>query len=374
MKKDGTKSTKAKLAGTFLSLASVAVALILAIGLGLNRTLGWLSSNNASTATGMSVRVSEMPYELAVAGNSIGALSYTKTNGSYVATPINDFNEAIQAPDGTPGSYATKAAPSEFNTYYTTSGSDNTIIWRLTDFMDGEKGLGPGSSGSITFYILPKTNGPLTVTLNINLEGYSATVNQYDIPGHYYFKASDLEKIEDTPSNTKYKSVRYLNTHLLFFTEKMTNKSNKDHYAGLIDNGKLELSFPNCTANVLEPVTLYWIWPNTFSQYICISSSGSIAEAHPDESEESDYKTAQSSATESIRTYVINNVTNILEGISEQDALALLSSNPSAENPVFNETLANSNITELSTGYNNADTEIGTNVHYFLMTLTSATN
>lgn len=119
----------------------------------------------------MGVRVGNSLYTLASVGSNYGAVSYQKTNGSYVTTPVNEMDGAIEAGEGSLYTYN--------NTNYYTAGNSDTILWNLTNTYDPtDEGIHPGSSGTFTFYLIPNVDTAFTADITLHIDGYTATVNK----------------------------------------------------------------------------------------------------------------------------------------------------------------------------------------------------
>lgn len=327
--------------------------------------IAWFAMGKDLKTGGMSMTTTDMDYELAVKGSNIGAISYSGTgtnSGSYVGTPINNLPSGANVEDGSSGTY--KASGSDVSeVFYTTGEEKQSILWRLeSEYNRYAEGLGPSSFGSFTFYVVPKRDGDIAVTASLSIEGYSAKVEKNEDAS---FHAEDLKSIDK--SSTEYKAVTYLKSHLLFFTERIGSGTDSDpyYYRGLIGDN-LNLSFSNCKENELIPVTIYWIWPNTFAQMVCIASDGNIAKV--------DGTTADRTTITDVRKFVIDHSTDILKDITNSKAMEYMGSGTSAGGSVtyeFSDTLAMENLTVLSTGYNKADQQIGTTVNYILVVLTA---
>lgn len=328
--------------------------------------VAWFAMNKNTTASGMGVTAAELPFELAVSGDNIGAISYVGSgtdSASYTGTPINDFSGAVNALDGDIGTYTyitdITSGTTASGSFYTT-GSTDAIKWRLESEYDRySDGMGPDSQGSFTFYVVPKKSGTLTVKFLLDFEGYTADVEQNEDKS---WNVSNLVKIE--PSDTGYEGVTYLNTHLLFFENRSENIGTPQKpvytYSNLIENGEFERTFTNCVEDQLIPITIYWIWPNTIAQMSCVASSGNVATA--------------SGTVSDLQQYVVDNAGDLLKGITQAEAMTYMADETTEGGETtytFNRDKANANLLVLSNGYNKADSSIGTNVNYFLLVLSA---
>ena len=288
----------------------------------------------------------------------------TGNSASYtVGKLLHNLTGGLSVKDGKSGTYTTSDGYT--GDFYTTNASETnededfkSIKWRLSS-AEQSKGIGPDSSGEFTFYVVPKQSGDINVHVKLQLEGYAADVKQNE---NETFEVTNLSRI--TSSSSEYLANTYLNGHILFF-RKMTG-AETHYYRNLIHDGEFELELTNCVKNELVPVTIYWIWPNTFAQLTCIAESGNVAN-------ESSGATAADLATVSeLRSYVVDERSKVL--FADTDLLnKMTTESVEGENVEysFDKTTALANLKELSIGYNNADQEIGTKIQYFLVTLTA---
>ena len=319
-------------------------------------SLSWFTMNRDVSGSGMGIKSAGSPFELAVTGDNEGAKSYIQTGKGDAATYdegtlLNDMEGGIEAPDGTSGSYSyiddTENRTTSRGLFYTTGNAD-TIKWRLSSEYDAtDDGVGPASCGEFTFYVIPKRTGSLEVTFSLELDGYSADVKEND---NETFNVSSLSLIES--NDVAYESVTYLNSHILFFTGRTGSgtSANPYIYTGLVNKDEFSMTFSNCTEDVLEPVTLYWVWANTFADMTCIAQNTSLA--------------TDSVTISDLRDYVLSDPVSVLKGIGSEEAVGYMTASEE-----FDESTAENNITALSYGYNKADQSIGSNIAYFLLVL-----
>ena len=124
---------------------------------------------------------------------------------------------------------------------------NQTILWRVdgdSNFgNDGsKKGIRPGSEGSLSFYVIPKETGPLTV--NCRLEAIPRS-------------KSGSEGAMET-------AAQLLRGHLLF-TYKYEYKDGEETITQIgiaeLTDGSFTVTLPNAQTNVPQEVTLIWFWP-----------------------------------------------------------------------------------------------------------------
>jgi hypothetical protein len=346
-------------------LAFVIVAVAVVTG-----TVAWYSAAREGKAVNMNGEAVNLPFELAVKANdnNLGTKSVKQTgtgDGASYSTGklLHDITGGEQVGDGKSDIYTTNSGYT--GTFYTTNANEaeenddfKSIKWRLST-AELTKGIGPDSSGEFTFYVVPKQNGNINIHVKLWLEGYTADVKQNE---NETFEVSNLNRITSTSS--EYGANTYLNGHILFFRDR--TGSGTYYYRDLIRNGEFELELSNCEANELVPVTVYWIWPNTFAQLTCIAENGNIANAATGASEQDVFTVTE------LRNYVVEERDKIL--MADSDLLSKMTIESGEGEDVvhsFDKATALDNLKDLSMGYNNADQEIGTKIQYFLLTLTA---
>ena len=217
--------------------------------------IAWFASNRQVTGTGMSIRVSGSDFELAAAGT-------VSDTGKYDDN-MTDSTEGV-------------AETIEGKSYVTTDGGHTSISWAITsdshmaNERSGRSGIDPGSSGKLTFYIIARKTGNLTVSLDLSLTGFS-TVSE----------SAGITEISDGSAEKQ-----LMEGHILLFAG---YDETKKEYSGWIsadaqpwtmsigtgntatlargEDGKLTWS-ASVTENTAYPVTIYWIWPEILGEYV----------------------------------------------------------------------------------------------------------
>lgn len=128
--------------------------------------------------------------------------------------------------------------------YYTEAGE---IALRLST---SEIAASPGTSGEISFYIIPNCDGAQSATLHLGLAGYEET------------KAEDGSVTGNRISDKVLSSL--LSGHILLF-QTYGNGQYSDWLQGSVTEDRLNYQFTvtnsNAKANVPWEVKLYWVWP-----------------------------------------------------------------------------------------------------------------
>lgn len=229
----------------FIMLAAL-IAIIVAC-------IAWFVSNNKVDSTGMNIRAAGSEFDLAASIKNAES-----TNGIY--------DNLLSVPNG-----------EKNKEYSVTSGSHTAISWAITDNSnlrnetDKSLGIEPGSSGSITFYIIPHKNGALNVSLTLSLTGYT-------------LKNTGTELTSESLTDIKADAQQLLEGHILLFAG---YDEQKNSYKGWIsqdgdpwsmsldnsslsqkENGELIWSIKDAKAENAYPVTVYWIWPELLESYL----------------------------------------------------------------------------------------------------------
>ncbi len=131
----------------------------------------------------------------------------------------------------------------------------NDLAWHL----NRQENLAPGASGDLVFYLIPKVNGLKTAEVTLDLAGYKKIVG-----------SGNAEKIEDE------KLQALIKGHILLF-ENLDDEKGYSNWIGKY-NSRAETFSNSFTVNAPEEsgfqkevpykVTLHWIWPKYFRNYI----------------------------------------------------------------------------------------------------------
>ena len=215
--------------------------------------IAWFVSNNKVTISGTKVQSAGSEFELAAAAKP--------DSGSSAGV----YDNLLAVQPGTETSIGDKK-------FLATDGSHTSITWAITgdsnmNNNNTEDGIEPGASGKMTFYIISQKDGPLSVTLDLTLTGYTGE------------ETSDLQEANE-------KAQQLLKGHVLLFAG---YDSNTHSYKGWIsedagswsmaldsggcvlsraENGKLTWSVQNANKGTAYPVTIYWVWPEMLGSYL----------------------------------------------------------------------------------------------------------
>lgn len=232
--------------GIFVLVALVAIIIA---------CIAWFVSNSKVSISGLNIQAAGSEFDLAAAGTRENKGVYDNLLDVQPRTDIKLSDVA----------------------YASTDGEHTSVTWAITEDSNmnnkTETGINPGSSGSLTFYIISHKDGKLSVTLNLTLTGYSGTENAQ--------KPEDLTEVE--------KDIQQLlEGHILLFAgyDAKTNSyqkwisddagkwnvnlgtENNNISLSRDEQGNIIWSAENAVRDTAYPVTLYWIWPEILSSYL----------------------------------------------------------------------------------------------------------
>ena len=221
--------------------------------------IAWFVSNNKVTISGTKVQSAGSEFELAAAAKP----------DSESSAGVYDNLLDVQA--GTETSIGNKK-------FLATDGSHTSITWAITNDSNmnnnnPEDGIEPGASGKMTFYIISQKDGPLSVTLDLTLTGYTGEE-----------KAATSLDLQEADT----KAQQLLKGHFLLFagydSAAYSYKGWISEDAGLwsmtldyerergvlsrTENGKLTWSVQDAKKGTAYPVTIYWVWPEMLGSYL----------------------------------------------------------------------------------------------------------
>lgn len=271
-----------------LHSAVLALAALVVIGVA---CYAWFVSSKSVTAIVGPVSMGDTTFDLA----SAGSLSAFDTPDGYTV-PTGDKYQGAGLTDG-----------------WWTFGNQ-TIQWRMTDTANlgnyganettEPEGIRPGSSGQLSFYVIPHGNGPLQVQFNLSIVPLKA--ENKDDPN------STLVELSGEPV-----ALKLLRGHLLFaYPEKDSSGNTVMKLANYVD-GSFTIDFGTVEADTPIPVMLEWHWYNTLSDALSSAYGDAIftsMKAEPNAffyNRESDVTISESATKDTILTdSALNNYFN----------------------------------------------------------------
>ena len=212
------------------------------------------------------------------------------------------------------------------DTYYISNGGSISLQVSADSNMNNvegtKRGILPGSSGKITFYVIPWESGYKEFSFQLNLKAYS----------------SSSQGIEEITGDNNKDVSEFLKGHILFFKSYDENTG----YTDWINNGNFEITNENeeeFTKNTPIPITVYWVWPEYFQSFM---NTGELFNSDVREKFVKDMNTSPN---------------KYFSGFNKEEI--------KITNDWTFESLNANQFTRLTEWYNDADFEIGTKVNYF---------
>ena len=300
------------------------VALIALIALG----IAWFMSNSKVTSTGTSVSAQDdRLFELASVGERQTA------EASY----LTDESKKSILSAGTEKTYdyyiENGTEVQKKQTYHVGTGS---LAW----YLDSQESILPGANGKLDFYIIPKKDDVKSVTVS------------FDVNGYVYTTEENADKRAVKSDDTTLQNL--IQGHILFFQQlddvygyQKWLKADESFVIEAPKNGSFEKDVP-------YKVTIYWIWPQYFRNYVYTqkSTQGDLFTDAANRTDGSDYAR--------INTF-INSQRKVK---TSQNKLFYDESGIVSVEPDINKDMAQDTLEQCGNYYNKADEYIGTNAKY----------
>lgn len=266
-------------------------------------SIAWFTMNKDVSGAGMGVSTKTIGFKLKSKGTIPMDAAYTA---------------ATEYKNGIPDD----AENPEF--YYTGENNDD-VKWRME--LSSDERLEPGECGELTFWVIPdRANTSLDMNFSASMRGFTKQGNSWT-------------------ESTNTTALGYLDTHLLYFTERYPTPANgatEFSYKGLINPDFTKLALTES-----DPVTIYWVWPNTFKQMMYMDGDAALGGAKG--------IAYDAAALAEIQEYVSDNYTRMFP--SGTADLATNIANCCGTTATAEQKAAS--ITVLDSAYNTADTVIG---------------
>ena len=316
--KKGRKSQLIKL-GAITVLTAVVVIMA---------TIAWFTIGDSVSVDGMDVTATDLPFELKTSG-SAGLYD------SYLDEVDSGFDNA-DTTEGVQGIKwkLTKNASEMENVY---DGDGEPDLTKITNLESDQYGLYPGDSGTLVFYVVPKTSGDISISFTLDVRGYKAKFKS----GTFNKTDDALEPVEDETINN------YASSHILFFYTDENNIMHPITSDGFSKTLSDETSY-----------TIYWVWPATLKDILNAEITG-----------------LDDDAAKEVRREFFEHPENFLKPIGEQvfDDIKVTHSEDTSEEEAAIlaklPTLLGRSYNEYGAMYNDADQAIGDNINYILVQL-----
>ncbi|SEH63995.1 hypothetical protein SAMN02910265_01861 [Ruminococcus flavefaciens] len=304
-------------------------------------SLSWFTMNKEVSTSNMAVSTAALPFELSAINNE------------------TDFDHYLEA----------ESAHTDVDQ---TSAEVDTIKWFMNDLTatDENKGLHPGSHGTFSFNLYPKQSENMTVKFSIETSAYQYDTDEY---GERIKDADNYDTIVQIAANQP--AAKYVSGHIIFFE---SYDSTTGYYSKRIGNYFLyDTSAHSADAQTDEsgktyyPITIHWIWANTFGQYVLDKGDVDLRDAALFSTSQATYTPVGSNTAITPRNEMIQYIKTD-SGSYFFDSLN--TSSASLDTMLSSPANIKSYIIPLSNGYNNADQVIGENVDLIMCELLATTN
>lgn len=250
METSTNKNQKKEIAGRVVTLTLLFLALVFASVyiVSMLSSLGWFSSDRKVRASDMTVTLSDDNYDILVERTSEYDTMIDANTPKY--ENMSDFKTKLMS-------------PGYDYSFIKTSTSEGALAYELVneytyyDSATPYKHLMPGSYGTLTFYLRPKTNDDVVADIDLTLGCFK---KMYDSNNNYVIQEETDQTVLD-----------YLKGHILFFEGRTGNGSENFIYSDFINTDSFVYDtseHQKCTdpgKTDCYKITLYWEWPLTYS-------------------------------------------------------------------------------------------------------------
>jgi hypothetical protein len=329
----------------------------------------WFLNNQRVSADGIHIQSTSIGFELATVGTE-GAFSPQIWDGEGGWTDLWDQGSEIVI-DNKQGK--------------STAGDTPQVSWMMsTDSNLGnsgdmdEPGIYPGSSGSLTFYVIPHAAGTLQLTFTLNLELYQEATEETGFKVTKEIMAAQ----EDVPTaaTTEIQLAKQddvivqslLEGHLLFFQNKTEAGLLEDWISGDTFEATITAKADQDGNVIPVPVTIYWVWPYVLGQELLPASRlsqlgwSSLFTQETQKALALDMQNLDENGNtrepgETNGRYFVSDGGTDMKSSEVQEMVAA----------VYSGTYATTVYAQLSNYYNNADQYIGEHARYVRLVLTA---
>lgn len=245
------RKEQARTIGRMIVLGLAAAFVIVAL------TIAWFVNNTKVSGTGVAVSADAQSVELRTKG---GAGIHDDILKKLMKKENHEqwYSVVGKALDTSPEKYAVNWLLSDQSNIGNYSGkqSDWEKYWENPPkgAERQDEAIEPGSSGKLTFYVVPKYDGTVNLNMTLSL-----------IP--YKTEGNELKEI--TEENDKI-AKNFIDGHVLFFLEKKTDSTDdtKKKEIQWIKDGTFHITIENAVKDQEYSYTLYWCWPQSFGEAV----------------------------------------------------------------------------------------------------------
>lgn len=271
--------------------------------------------------------------------------------------------------------------------YYTSANTEKLMLRYDTGYSE----IGPGDSGSLSLYVIPRNNNAQEVDLSLRVIPFAEIeVKQNGEPvyktdpdtGDFILDDTTGQKIPETvivevssaaalleeadwltaaEAQTYVNAAAYLRSHIMFFgAEGNTTtgaESTRYYYSTPYTDRTITATIPANNKDKPVQVPLFWMWPNTLGQLALPDASAGNRSGYPIVAD------SDTTGRAAIKQYMIDELNTVFADVSTLGInAAMINTVTSGYQKVPFETL--------SKGYNRADLAIGMNIAYFMIEVT----
>ena len=305
-------------------------------------TIAWFTMNRNVSTEGMSVKTAAVPFEIAVKGSTVrNDTAFLKADSTY----LYGDGEVISG-------------------YYVTDSSGTQIKIRYTPSAEEETDFGPGSSGVVEFYVVPKRDGDLTVQINLDVIGFTELGETNTTVKRVSELTTSNSGLEQSVIDQYQEADTFLKGHIMFFEEEgdtaeTTLEQSRYYYKKPITGRTLNKTFLNARTNVPQKVTVYWMWTNTLGQIALKNNTTGYRSDYPIVQDVSnDVVDISNTDKGKVIQYLKDNKRIIFTNYAEITDSIVDDANNASDKTSFK---------KLSDGYNEADYLIGSSLSYFMI-------
>ncbi|MDO5339586.1 MAG: hypothetical protein Q4E78_05675 [Eubacteriales bacterium] len=243
-------------------IARMIVIILAVIAVVVALCIAWFVNNTRVQSKGMTISTDAGIVELRTSGGAgihddvlKKIMDSGQTNKSFwyeLADKVNGFFETssdkyainwLLSDDSNMGNYSTEQPDWEQYWENAQSGAERQ-----------DEAIEPGSSGRLTFYVVPKYNGTVELNMNLSLIPYKLENNEF----------KEITEDDETDKVAK----DFVDGHIIFCLEKETDTSADTKEIQWIKDGTFDIKIENAEKDKEYEYTLYWCWPHSFGEAV----------------------------------------------------------------------------------------------------------
>jgi hypothetical protein len=305
--------------------------------------VAWFLNNQRVSMNNIEIQSAKDGFELAAEGSAglyDRLLTYTNTGSDLTASTESDENNGENSSDdsGSDGKQETDGDGKNTVIGKTTDADNARIRWvmnadsNMNNVSGSEGTIQPGTSGKLTFYVIPKVDGTLKLNFNLQTDLYT-----------------DNERLQ-TDELVK----KLVEGHILFF-QKCEEEGESKYYDDIITDGKFSKTIPDAVAEKQYEYTIYWTWVYVFGQNLLPKGN----------------KVIEPWVSDDVRKKLFDDMTggNYAKYFYDEELKESKQIDSDKLESVYDGVYSSDDFIEISERYNDADEYIGEKVRYIVITL-----